>query len=482
MTLMRAKLEPQLAEVQLEAGTQVSRVHAKQLTVDGRIGVSRLAWAARATILSLLVLVMGHNLYQGWVYGDPLVFYSTLMPFHTIAVFAVGWLSFKCRANGEVKYDLVSVIIPVFNQRTMIRKVIGAVFGSTYPYIEAIAVNDGSRDGTGKMLDELAKRYPSLKVIHKENGGKRTAIAAGFYASRGKYIILMDSDCILDEYAIEEFVKTFSANPRVGGVVGNAKVFNAGENILTKCQDAWYDYAFNIHKTTESAFGTVLCCSGCLAGYRREAIVDFIPYWIRSRIQNSDDRDLTTYVFATPWAKRELAPISRKLMEDMAQYDDSEDRGLTAQTLVEWETVYVPTAIVYTVVPDSLERYIRQQVRWKKGYIRSSFFVSAFFWKKNPLMSLIFYTEFMTTFLSPLVIFAVYFYCPLILHYFWLPITYVAGQLLVGLAAGLDYRFREQNAKNWKYKPLMNLFASLVLPWLVFPALWTYRKNQWLTR
>jgi hypothetical protein len=54
--------------------------------------------------------------------------------------------------------------------------------------------------------------------------------------------------------------------------------------------------------------------------------------------------------------------------------------------------------------------------------------------------------------------------------------------LLVGLAAGLDYKLREPETKNWKYKPLMNLIASFVLPWLLIPALWTYRKNRWLTR
>lgn len=479
---MRTRLELKLVGIQPEARSEVSHNHIGLLTDNGRLKVSRWGWAARAAVLSLVVLVMGLNLYQGWVLGDPLVFYSTLMPLHALAVFAVGWLSFTCRANGKVTSDLVSVIIPIYNQQALIRDVIEAIYRSTYRNIEAIAVNDGSKDGTRRILNELALEYHSLKVIHKKNGGKRTAIATGFYASKGRYIVLMDSDCIVDEYAIEEFIRTFSSNPRVGGVVGNAKVLNADENVLTRCQDAWYDYAFNIHKTAESVFGTVLCCSGCLAGYRREAIADYIPYWVRSRIQNSDDRDLTTYAFATPWAKRELAPFSRKLFEDMAQYDDSEDRGLTTHTLVEWETVYVPTAIVYTEVPSKLKHYIRQQIRWKKGYIRSSFFVSAFFWKKNPLMSLIFYTEFMTTFITPLVITAIYVYSPFVLQHFWLPITYAIGQVLIGLAAGLDYRFRDGNARNWKFKPLMNVFSSLVLPWLIFPALWAYRKNEWLTR
>lgn len=332
------------------------------------------------------------------------------------------------------------------------------------------------------MLDALARENPNLRVIHKPNGGKRTAVAAGFYASRGDYTVLIDSDSVVDRHAIEELVEVLSADPKVGGVVGDGQVLNAKKNILTKCQDAWYDYAFNIHKTTESVFGNVLCCSGCLAAYRREAIARFIPFWAEARIQNSDDRDLTTYAIATAWAKSELAPISRQLMKSMASYDDSEDRGLTVQTLTSWKTVYVPTAVVYTEVPERLKPYIRQQIRWKKGYLRSCFFASAFFWRKNPIMSLIFYTEFMTTFIAPAIIFSVYIYSPLILQHFWLPISYLAGQLLIGLAAGLDYKFRKPASKNWVYKPLMNVIASLILPWLIFPALWTFRKNRWLTR
>jgi hyaluronan synthase len=277
-------------------------------------------------------------------------------------------------------------------------------------------------------------------------------------------------------------MKTFSANPKVGGVVANGKVLNADKNFLTKCQDAWYDYAFNIHKTTESTFGTVLCCSGCLAAYRREAIARFIPFWAAQKVQNSDDRDLTSYAMASPWVKSELTSLSGRLLKAMSEYDDAEDRGLTAQTLTTWETVYVPTAVVYTEVPEKFRTYIRQQTRWKKGYIRSCFFVSAFFWKKNPLMSLVFYTEFMSTFTFPVILFSICLYAPIVYHLYWLPLSYWVGQLIFGLVAGFDYKFRQPTARNWKYKPLMNIISSTLLPWLVFPALWTFRKNGWLTR
>jgi len=444
--------------------------------------VSRKAWTIRAVTIGAITFFMFYNLTVAWLMWDPLIVYSTLMPLHTLIVFIVGWVFFKNKSTGKIPEDLVSVIVPVYNQAGLMEDVLNAVLKSTYSNIEVLAVNDGSKDGTDKILDALAERNSKLKVIHKSNGGKRTAVAAGFYASKGEYIVLIDSDSVVDCRAIEKFMRTFSGNPKVGGVVGNCKVLNANKNLLTKCQDAWYDYAFNIHKTTESTFGTVLCCSGCLASYRRAAIARFIPFWANARVQNSDDRDLSSYVLGSPWAKNELAPLSLQLMKEMANYDDSEDRGLTAHTLMEWETVYVPTAVVYTEVPETPKSYIRQQTRWKKGYIRSCFFVSAFFWRKNPLMALVFYLEFMSTFVSPAVIFAIYIYAPSVLHLYLIPFTYLVGQLLIGFAAGLDYKCREPEATNWKYKPLMNLVASFVLPWLIIPALWTFRKNRWMTR
>ena len=63
-------------------------------------------------------------------------------------------------------------------------------------------------------------------------------VAAGFYVSSGSFVVLIDSDSVVDEKAIEEFMKTFSANPKVGGMVGNCKVLNADRNFLTRCQDS----------------------------------------------------------------------------------------------------------------------------------------------------------------------------------------------------------------------------------------------------
>lgn len=419
---------------------------------------------------------------MAFLVGDPLVIYSTLMPLHTIMILVIGWYFFKIKTNNKASEELVTVIIPIFNQELLIANVIEAVFKSTYKNIEVIAVNDGSKDFTGKILDKLSEKYQKLKIIHKTNGGKRTAVATGFSASKGKYIVLIDSDSIIDKYAIEEFMKTFSTDPEIGGVVGNGKVLNSEKNLLTKCQDSWYDFAFNVSKATESAFGTVLCCSGCLAAYKREAIEKFIPFWAESNFQYGDDRNLTTYAIATPWVKNKLTPISKHLMKSMASYDDAEDRGLTSHTLISWKTVYVPTAVVHTDVPENLKQYIKQQMRWKKGFLRSSFFVSSFFWKKNPLNAFLFYLELMSAFIAPAVFFSIYIYRPLFLQQYWFAFSYFFIQIILGVVIGFDYKLRNPKTKNWKYKPIMNLISSFVLSWILIPALLKYKSNKWLTR
>jgi hyaluronan synthase len=485
MTLLEIpQTELDINDIEKEEDKEDLFRHCKQrIANSGRISVSKKAWALRITMLTVLIAFMIFNITVALSVADPLIVYSTLMPLHALISLATGWIFFKNRATGKVPNDLVSVIIPVYNQENLIEKVITSIFLSTYQNLEVVAVNDGSKDNTKQVLDELAKKENRLKVIHKNNGGKRTAVATGFYAANGKFMVLVDSDSIIDKYAIEEFMKVFSGNSKIGGIVGNGKVLNTEKNCLTKCQDAWYDYSFNIGKTTESTFGTVLCLSGCLAAYRREAISAFMQYWANDKAQYGDDRNLTMYAIATPWAKKQLTPIQKHLLSSMASYDDAEDRGLTSQAIaVEWETVYAPTAVVYTDVPENLKTYYRQQIRWKKGYLRSTFFISAFFWRKHPIMALLFYLEFMSAFIAPAVLFSIFIYGPIILHSYIYPLTYFAGQILIGIVMGLDYRFRDPTAKQWKYKPLMNLMSAFVLPWVLFPAIRGFKKNGWLTR
>jgi hyaluronan synthase len=361
--------------------------------------------------------------------------------------------------------------------------VIEALFRSTYTNLEIVIINDGSNDGTKEILDELAKKHSEMKVIHKKNGGKRKAVGTGFANCTGKHVVLIDSDSIVTSDAISALVEALESDPTIGAVVGNARAWNADKNWLTKCQSVWYDYSFNIHKCYESHFGLVQCCSGCMSAYRREAIIDFIPIWMDTDTLVGDDRQLTSLVHAKSWAKKDLVfRFAQKRFDSASKYDDAEDRLLTAQAMIQWKTVYAATAVVYTDVPESFKGFWKQQVRWRRGYLRVQFFVAAFMWNNHPIPAFMFYNEFMSLLTMPLVLSTILFYVPFVLHDPGYTIYFFLMNLLFWIAEGADTRFRNKGEKNWKYRPLIAFLINFTTGPLLLYSILTMKKNQWGTR
>jgi hyaluronan synthase len=463
-----------------------------KISVNGRIQVSKKGWAVRIAMLAAMVLFSTFRFYTGINLEDPFIIYSTIAPAITILMFVGAWCWYRSPAKGTAGNNLVSVIIPVYNQKDMIEIVIDAIYRSTYKNIEVVAINDGSNDGTKEILDNLTKKYPTLQVIHQNRAGKRKATATGFYASKGKYLVHIDSDSVIDEQAIAEIMKTFNANPKVGSLVGEMRIWNAEKNVLTKLQDAWFNISCNISKAYESSFRSVTCCSGPLSAFRREAIANFMPYWANTNTHSGGgvDRELTAYIIASKEVKNDMlqtlwpsSALKQKLMESTSKYDDSDDRLLTAHSLIKWESAYVATAIVYVEAQQTLKKFLKQQTRWKKGFLRVNFYLSTYFWRgRHPLASTIYYLEFMSGLTQSFIILTVVFYEPFIVNDFWTPLYFIGGLISSSLAHGLDLKLRYPCSKNWLYMPLMNLFGTFVLSWLLFYAIWSFKNNSWGTR
>jgi glycosyltransferase involved in cell wall biosynthesis len=92
----------------------------------------------------------------------------------------------------------ISVVVPVDNEEAnlpiLISKLVG-VFNRLGSVHEMILVDDGSSDGSRKILKEMASRIPSLRVVPlKQNRGLSTALLAGMREARGKIIVTLDSD------------------------------------------------------------------------------------------------------------------------------------------------------------------------------------------------------------------------------------------------------------------------------------------------
>lgn len=89
----------------------------------------------------------------------------------------------------------MSVIIPVYNEERYLRKCLDSMVSQTLRGIEAIVVNDGSRDGSEDIIAEYAEAYPGLIIpVNKKNEGVSAARNAGLKIARGQYIGFADAD------------------------------------------------------------------------------------------------------------------------------------------------------------------------------------------------------------------------------------------------------------------------------------------------
>ena len=93
-----------------------------------------------------------------------------------------------------MKYDLVSVIVPVYNVEKHLRDCVDSILAQTYPELEIILVDDGSPDGSPAICDEYAASDPRVRVIHKNNHGVSAVRNTGLDAAEGKWIVFVDSD------------------------------------------------------------------------------------------------------------------------------------------------------------------------------------------------------------------------------------------------------------------------------------------------
>lgn len=93
----------------------------------------------------------------------------------------------------------ISIILPVYNVEKYLERCVESLINQTHKNIEIILVDDGSKDNSGKLCDELAQRDSRIVVYHKENGGLSDARNYGIDKSTSDYVGFVDSDDFVDE-------------------------------------------------------------------------------------------------------------------------------------------------------------------------------------------------------------------------------------------------------------------------------------------
>lgn len=101
---------------------------------------------------------------------------------------------------------LISIIVPVYNVEKYLEKCVLSIVKQTYKCLEIIVVDDGAKDKSGEIADELAKSDTRIQVIHKKNGGLSSARNAGIEAAHGDYLMFIDSDDYISPNMCESLI------------------------------------------------------------------------------------------------------------------------------------------------------------------------------------------------------------------------------------------------------------------------------------
>lgn len=115
--------------------------------------------------------------------------------------------------NLSLSSPKISCIVPVYNVEKYLRRCLDSIRAQTFTDFECICVDDGSPDGSGKILDEYAEKDSRFVVIHKDNGGVSSARNAGLDAARGEYVCFVDSD---DWMETDYMKKMYEAATEIG--------------------------------------------------------------------------------------------------------------------------------------------------------------------------------------------------------------------------------------------------------------------------
>lgn len=127
----------------------------------------------------------------------------------------------------------VSIIVPVYNSGLYLTKCLDSLITQTLKDIEIILVNDGSKDNSGNICDDYAKKDRRIKVIHQQNQGQTIARINGLKASNGEYIHFVDSDDWLDS-SMEEKMHELAINADADIVTCDSIFHKGKKEIIAK--------------------------------------------------------------------------------------------------------------------------------------------------------------------------------------------------------------------------------------------------------
>ncbi len=226
-------------------------------------------------------------------------------------------------------YPAVSVIVPCFNEADNISETLQTLIELDYPVYDIIAVNDGSTDQTGDILDAMAAEHEKLRVVQLvKNQGKAMALRMGSMLSQAEFLVCIDGDALLDRHAVTWMMQHFVKSPRVAGVTGNPRI-RTRSTLLGKIQVGEFSAILGLIKRAQRIYGRIFTMSGVVSAFRKSALHQ-VGYWSLDMVTEDID-------------------ISWKLQMNY------------------WDIRYEPHALCWILMPETLRGLWKQRLRWAQG-------------------------------------------------------------------------------------------------------------------
>ena len=233
--------------------------------------------------------------------------------------------------DARKKWPLVSVIIPARDEEHTIEGTIRASAALDWPAVEIIVINDGSSDGTGRVLDTLQRQIPFTVITHEKSQGKSRSLNEALSLASSEVVLIMDADSEPASNVLNRMVPYFVMDKEVIAVTGNPRVVNAS-TLWAKMQAIEFTSTISALRRGQSAWGRVNTMSGVLSVLRRREILDLGGF---SPEQPTEDIELT-------WRLHRAG----------------------------YRCIYEPAALSAMRVPESMRQWWRQRYRWSSGLVR----------------------------------------------------------------------------------------------------------------
>ena len=228
-------------------------------------------------------------------------------------------------------WPAISIIVPCYNEEQNARETFAAVAAVDYPDFEILAVNDGSRDATAKVLESIARGEPRMRVVHlAKNQGKATALNIGAMLARHEILVCIDGDALIDPHTLRWIARAFQRSD-LGALTGNPRIRNRS-SLLGRLQVGEFSATIGLIKRAQAIYGRLFTVSGVICAFRKRAL-DAAGWWSPRTL--TDDIDVTWRV-----------------------------------QLAGWRITYEPNAICWILMPETLRGLWRQRLRWAEGGIQ----------------------------------------------------------------------------------------------------------------